>query len=48
MNFWQKLKKKKGNKPIVVLAPMADVTDVAYRRLIAKYGKPDVMWNEFV
>ena len=30
------------------LAPMADVTDAAFRRIIAKYGKPDVMWTEFV
>lgn len=43
MNFWQKLK-----KPIRVLAPMADVTDPAFRRIIAKYGKPDVIWTEFV
>lgn len=41
--FWGKLK-----KPILVLAPMADVTDAAFRALIAKYGKPDVMWTEFV
>lgn len=27
---------------------MANVTDVAFRRIIAKYGKPDVMWTEFV
>lgn len=27
---------------------MADVTDPAYRRLIAEYGRPDVMWTEFV
>lgn len=27
---------------------MADVTDVAFRRIIAKYGKPDVLWTEFV
>lgn len=27
---------------------MADVTDQAFRRVIAKYGKPDVMWTEFV
>ncbi len=46
-NFWKELKKKKGKKPIVVLAPMADVTDVAFRCLIAKYGKPDAIWNEF-
>ena len=43
MNFWGKLK-----KPFFVLAPMADVTDVSFRRVIAKYGKPDVMWTEFV
>jgi len=42
-NFWNQLP-----KPILVLAPMADVTDAAFRRLIAKYGKPDVMWTEFV
>ncbi|MFZ2484399.1 MAG: tRNA-dihydrouridine synthase [Minisyncoccia bacterium] len=41
--FWKELK-----KPIFVLAPMADVTDAAFRRVIAKYGKPDVMWTEFV
>ena len=27
---------------------MADVTDAAFRRLISTYGKPDVMWTEFV
>lgn len=27
---------------------MADVTDPAYRRLIAKYGALDVLWTEFV
>lgn len=42
-NFWKKL-----NKPIMVLAPMADVTDCAFRQIIAKYGKPDVFWTEFV
>lgn len=41
--FWGKLK-----KPIFVLAPMADVTDPAFRALIAKYGKPDVFYTEFV
>jgi nifR3 family TIM-barrel protein len=43
MNFWSKLK-----KPIFVIAPMANVTDVAFRSMFAKYGKPDVMWTEFV
>jgi len=27
---------------------MADVTDPAYRRIIARVGKPDVTWTEFV
>ena len=52
LNFWQKLP-----KPFFVLAPMADVTDAAFRQIIAKYGKlartdwrggPDVIWTEFV
>jgi nifR3 family TIM-barrel protein len=47
MNFWQKLKKDK-KRPLVVLAPMADVTDFAFREMFAKYGKPDVFWTEFV
>ncbi|MBP7741329.1 MAG: tRNA-dihydrouridine synthase family protein [Candidatus Pacebacteria bacterium] len=42
-SFWNRLQ-----KPFYVLAPMADVTDPAYRALIAKYGKPDVTWTEFV
>ncbi len=32
--FWGELK-----KPIIALAPMADVTDAAFRRIIAKYSK---------
>lgn len=53
MSFWNTLP-----KPILVLAPMADVTDAPFRRMIAKYsahkrkdgslGGPDVMWTEFV
>jgi len=42
-NFWKSLK-----KPIFAIAPMANVTDVAFRAMFAKYGKPDVMWTEFV
>ncbi len=42
-NFWKTL-----NKPIFVLAPMEDVTDCAFREMFAKYGKPDVMYTEFV
>ncbi|TSA43790.1 tRNA-dihydrouridine synthase, partial [bacterium] len=35
-------------KPFFVMAPMADVTDVACRALGAKHGAPDVFWTEFV
>jgi tRNA-dihydrouridine synthase len=42
-NFWTSLP-----KPFFVLAPMANVTDAAFRKIIAKYGKPDVTWTEFV
>ena len=41
--FWDTLE-----KPFFVLAPLADVTDAAFRRVIAKYGKPAVMYTEFV
>ena len=41
--FWNKLP-----HPFFCLAPMAHVTDAAFRRVIAKYGKPDVFWSEFV
>jgi len=30
------------------MAPMADVTDVAFRALVAKRGAPDIFWTEFV
>jgi nifR3 family TIM-barrel protein len=43
MNFWTNLK-----KPLFVMAPMADVTDAAYRKLIAEVGGPAVTWTEFV
>lgn len=42
-DFWEKL-----NKPITAIAPMEDVTDVAFRQIIAKYGKPDILWTEFI
>ncbi|MCX6787979.1 MAG: tRNA-dihydrouridine synthase [Candidatus Kaiserbacteria bacterium] len=43
MSFWNELK-----KPFFVMAPMADVTDAAFRQLVAKRGAPDVFWTEFV
>lgn len=42
-NFWQQLK-----RPFFILAPMADVTDVAFRQIIVQCGKPDVLYTEFV
>jgi len=42
-NIFEKL-----DKPFFCLAPMADVTDAAFRRIICKYGKPDIFWTEFV
>ena len=48
-NFWKKLK-----KPFFCLAPMSDVTDIAFRRILAKYSKNRenkdsvVFWTEFV
>jgi nifR3 family TIM-barrel protein len=42
-NFWEKL-----TRPFFVLAPMADVTDFAERQMLVKYGKPDVLYTEFV
>jgi nifR3 family TIM-barrel protein len=42
-SFWENLP-----TPFFALAPMADVTDAAFRRIITKYGKPDVLWTEFV
>lgn len=58
MGFWEKFKKNTNplnptyqgdfKNPFFVLAPMADVTDAAFRQIIAKYGKPDVFWTEFV
>lgn len=49
-NFWQQLKDKKvqTGKPFFVLAPMADVTDSAFRLIVSQCSKPDVLWTEFV
>ena len=41
--FWHTLP-----RPFFVLAPLAGVTDPAFRRLIAEYGKPHAMWTEFI
>ncbi|OGG76829.1 hypothetical protein A3B35_00495 [Candidatus Kaiserbacteria bacterium RIFCSPLOWO2_01_FULL_54_24] len=41
-SFWTGLP-----KPFFALAPLDDVTDAAFRRLIARYGRPDIMFTEF-
>ena len=47
--FWEKLK-----KPFFCLAPMSDVTDIAFRYVLAKYSKNRenkdriVFWTEFI
>ena len=41
-NFWKLLK-----KPILILAPMEDVTDTVFRQIVAFCGKPDVYFTEF-
>lgn len=51
--FWQQIidSKLAYGDTISVVAPMADVTDIAFRTMISKYSKPhgpDVMWTEFV
>jgi len=41
-SFWQKL-----NKPILALAPMAGITDSAFRQICKKYGA-DVVYSEMI
>ena len=41
-HFWDTLP-----RPFFALAPLEDVTDAAFRRLIARHGKPNVMFTEF-
>ncbi len=42
-SFWKNLP-----QPFFAMAPMADVTDVAFRALVAARGAPDIFWTEFV
>ncbi len=50
LGFWKIAQEKAQaeNRPLFVLAPMADVTDCSFRKMINTYGKPDVTWTEFV
>jgi nifR3 family TIM-barrel protein len=42
-SFWHNLP-----KPFFVLAPMADVTDLPFRSIVARCGRPEVFYTEFV
>jgi tRNA-dihydrouridine synthase len=44
-NFWLALRDSK--KPISILAPMEDVTDSVFRRVILKAGSPSLFFTEF-
>lgn len=41
-NFWKELP-----RPFFILAPMEDVTNVVFRHVVSKAGKPDVFFTEF-
>ena len=41
-NFWQNL-----SQPFLALAPMEGVTDVVFRQVITKAGRPEVFFTEF-
>lgn len=41
-NFWNQIA-----RPIKALAPMEDVTDTVFRRIVAECGRPDVFFTEF-
>ena len=42
MNIWQELP-----RPFLILAPMEGVTDIAFRQVIARAGRPDLFYTEF-
>lgn len=41
-NIWQE-----SDEPIMILAPMEGVTDVMFRQVIARAGRPDLFFTEF-
>src|SRR5437899_12507792 len=43
----QKFSWKNLSKPFLILAPMEDVTDVVFRHMVMKLGRPDVFFTEF-
>ncbi len=35
------------NRPLLILAPMQDITDLAFWRVLSRYGGPDVYYTEY-
>lgn len=42
MNIWEELP-----RPFLILAPMEGVTDILFRQVVAKAGRPDLFFTEF-
>lgn len=42
MNIWQELP-----RPFLILAPMEGVTDILFRQIVARAGRPDLFFTEF-
>ncbi|MDR3125482.1 MAG: tRNA-dihydrouridine synthase family protein [Candidatus Nomurabacteria bacterium] len=42
-NFWNELP-----KPFLILAPMEDVTNAAFRQVVARAARPEVFFTEFI
>jgi tRNA-dihydrouridine synthase len=36
-----------ANRPLLILAPMQDITDLPFWRVIARYGGPDIYYTEY-
>ena len=36
-----------SNRPLLILAPMQDITDLAFWRVLSRYGGPDVYYTEY-
>src|SRR5689334_3083540 len=37
----------KSGRPVLALAPMQDVTDLPFWKLMARYGGPDIFFTEY-
>ncbi|MCE7898055.1 MAG: hypothetical protein DPW11_03615 [bacterium] len=46
MSFWDII--YSGERPVIGMSPMDGVTDAPFRYMVAKYGRPDVIFTEFV